>query len=1215
MAFFDIGGDEIEAMLQEPEADLAELQGCEEVVKRCKSLGSTWYDFWASVKSVSDPDQIWYNLCEGGAKQAQAIRLCQKFLSIYATHRKRYRVSLGPTEMEAERTVRSARTILNIWRHLVFHFNRTVLVRKRQEDPANAARWNLGFKEGLFTQKGVGPVYEIVRWIGAQSEKMGLSRDRLFEKKEATAEDIALILQTLWRRAEDIPCTPLTRLSFHAMLLLAAIGGFRPGVVENIKYRQVSIQMVRDPKTQEIKLVVTFTVQQNKQRLHAIKTDQRDVLNFSVVFVPYNLFCPASLAIARGISENAFDPPFDSAEDLLERPLMEKHVQSIQLPWKKDLREKEIFPISYREYWDIFTRTLLVAGYPKSIRPYAVRVGAGSRLDGVLTPAFRNYLFSHSSSMFERSYQPRHVKQDLLSLLAPEAQAEDAGDLFRILRNSSLQCDPLAPIDVSQEDIVHWKNTREDMRGLLSSNDYKKSTRVRVLVKKLSRAHITGQRRQYFEESNRRRALGQTTDDLHTVRPKLRTSRGGESLEEAITQHFQHNSDSDDPPDPGHKLSYLEMLVAYLRKKPQIVPTCFICCGENTLQATGSAGEGVFNSWQEVWKHSNKAHRSTQMWPLPCPECNRLGYERSYQIANLGEWCSHVHEHHAPRDKAPYRCLLGCQTFANQTALREHLINCHYWLWVVVEPFPCPECCRLGLEKCIISDSAEWRRHIESHHDPKLLPPMTKASNPTQTVHRCLLCIDKSYPTKTGLSLHNTNIHVKGDEFASPFPCPECRRLAKVDSIISDLNEWCNHIQNREEWVVHCAAVHRDVSGVALAHSMVIARKQTEMNRLALLGDNKRATSEAEVKKQNESEVGHARAASREAEAGCQHSQQTWAASGRLRGNKRPREREEDGTWRHYHCAEFVQNTPEDATSRINAAGFESPRYAYLEPGIWILPNREGKPFLEYSLQSRCFYALHGPVVAGNPGSKRLHAASQTTEAPGPKKQKTTEGTHLLQAAPCMVHPFLCLEDGQTVAMNGQDPESTYLLTRERSIAMTSHALLYAANHSGLAGQVIAAKTFKIKPDRGAQNVAKDWLQEVKAYEDIGCHDKSDMCACTDAAFTILSNIADALQHVHAVGFTHNDLKPGNIVYHPARGAFLIDFGMGTEAAESARQGGTPWYLPAEYLAHKKRGTPADIFALGVTMLWVLRKCSLPEKRVEWMIADLHAHGSAAALK
>lgn len=92
-----------------------------------------------------------------------AIRLCQKFLSIYATRRKRYRVDLGPNEKKAERTVKSARTLANVWRSLVVHFNRTVLAQKRREDPANSARWNLSFKEGLFSQKGVGPVYELIR--------------------------------------------------------------------------------------------------------------------------------------------------------------------------------------------------------------------------------------------------------------------------------------------------------------------------------------------------------------------------------------------------------------------------------------------------------------------------------------------------------------------------------------------------------------------------------------------------------------------------------------------------------------------------------------------------------------------------------------------------------------------------------------------------------------------------------------------------------------------------------------------------------------------------------------------------------------------------------------------------------------------------------------------------------------------------------------------
>lgn len=119
--------------------------------------------FWSSVKSVNDPDQIWFHLRKGGTKERQGVHLCQKFLGIYATHRKRFRVSLGPEEKEAKRAVNHGRTLLNIWRILVLHFNRTVLVRKRRENPADAAQWDLRFKEGVFSKKGQGPVYEIVR--------------------------------------------------------------------------------------------------------------------------------------------------------------------------------------------------------------------------------------------------------------------------------------------------------------------------------------------------------------------------------------------------------------------------------------------------------------------------------------------------------------------------------------------------------------------------------------------------------------------------------------------------------------------------------------------------------------------------------------------------------------------------------------------------------------------------------------------------------------------------------------------------------------------------------------------------------------------------------------------------------------------------------------------------------------------------------------------
>lgn len=99
--------------------------------------------FWSSVKSVDDPGHIWHNLCEGGSKERQGVHLCQKFPGLYATHRKRFRVSRGSEKKEAKRTVNHGGALLNIWMLLVLSFNRTVLVRKRRENPAGAAWWTL----------------------------------------------------------------------------------------------------------------------------------------------------------------------------------------------------------------------------------------------------------------------------------------------------------------------------------------------------------------------------------------------------------------------------------------------------------------------------------------------------------------------------------------------------------------------------------------------------------------------------------------------------------------------------------------------------------------------------------------------------------------------------------------------------------------------------------------------------------------------------------------------------------------------------------------------------------------------------------------------------------------------------------------------------------------------------------------------------------------
>jgi serine/threonine protein kinase len=113
----------------------------------------------------------------------------------------------------------------------------------------------------------------------------------------------------------------------------------------------------------------------------------------------------------------------------------------------------------------------------------------------------------------------------------------------------------------------------------------------------------------------------------------------------------------------------------------------------------------------------------------------------------------------------------------------------------------------------------------------------------------------------------------------------------------------------------------------------------------------------------------------------------------------------------------------------------------------------------------------------------------------------------------------------------------------------------------------------------------------------------------------ILCDMSSALYYMHRSGFAHNDIKPGNILFSPARGAVLIDFGLSTELAErGVLTGGTPWYVPPEFMQGGQRGTPGDVFALGVVMLYVLNKFPLPELHgLRWRIAEALNPTSEAA--
>ncbi|RDA86838.1 hypothetical protein CP532_1387 [Ophiocordyceps camponoti-leonardi (nom. inval.)] len=251
-------------------------------------------------------------------------------------------------------------------------------------------------------------------------------------------------------------------------------------------------------------------------------------------------------------------------------------------------------------------------------------------------------------------------------------------------------------------------------------------------------------------------------------------------------------------------------------------------------------------------------------------------------------------------------------------------------------------------------------------------------------------------------------------------------------------------------------------------------------------------------------------------------------------------------------------------------------------------------------------------------------------------------------------HALLDAKEGETVAVPGVCEVDTYQLTKGDPIASTALSAVYKAQYSKVPDSIVTVKVLKTrvatgnsdKPLAHERNVIRQadvWLRESQSQDDLK-HDsivryyggdarflslymehveapdlasgrwrnKTDelFTGTYDDALRILTDMSRALGYIHDRQLVHNDIKPANILYSPHRGAVLCDFGLLNSAANAAHSGGTPYFIPPEFIGTKLRGHPSDVWALGVTMLYVLRRIPLPDsrakrnhpKRLYWMI-------------
>ena len=98
----------------------------------------------------------------------------------------------------------------------------------------------------------------------------------------------------------------------------------------------------------------------------------------------------------------------------------------------------------------------------------------------------------------------------------------------------------------------------------------------------------------------------------------------------------------------------------------------------------------------------------------------------------------------------------------------------------------------------------------------------------------------------------------------------------------------------------------------------------------------------------------------------------------------------------------------------------------------------------------------------------------------------------------------------------------------------------------------------------------------------------------TEACLRIARQVAEALDHAHARGVIHRDVKPSNVAVTPEGRALLLDFGLAAtgEVSRITRSGSQPGSLP--YMSPEQlRGERAvdrrtDVYSLGVTLYELL---------------------------
>jgi serine/threonine-protein kinase len=97
----------------------------------------------------------------------------------------------------------------------------------------------------------------------------------------------------------------------------------------------------------------------------------------------------------------------------------------------------------------------------------------------------------------------------------------------------------------------------------------------------------------------------------------------------------------------------------------------------------------------------------------------------------------------------------------------------------------------------------------------------------------------------------------------------------------------------------------------------------------------------------------------------------------------------------------------------------------------------------------------------------------------------------------------------------------------------------------------------------------------------------------TEQVLDVGTQVAKALQHIHANGLIHRDIKPSNIFITKDNVAKIVDFGVAkllktNENEHPSNIGGSPLYASPEQIRGEEVAGKSDIYSLGVCLFYML---------------------------